>query len=672
MVSGLDWLVAAAVLYVLFPSEPFSYLNFLGIYILGQMAGLISHVPGGLGVFETVMIYFLSPTLPAPQILASLVVYRVIYYLLPLVAASFLLGVNELRLRRKEITELTDTLAWVPRVVPSVLGLSVFAGGVVLLLSGATPADVERLRWLRGIVPLPVLELSHFAGSLAGAGLLVLARGLQRRIDAAYFLTAILLAVGIGASLLKGLDYEEALLLSLMLAALLPSRREFYRRASLWTHRFSFGWSAAVVLALAASGWVTYFSFRHIEFSNELWWQFAFGGDAPRSLRALFGAGVVIALFGLVKLLSPGPHRPALPADDDMDKVRVIVAASPDTSSNLALLGDKAFLFNDDKTAFIMYGVEGRSWVAMGDPVGPEKEREELAWRFRELAERKGGWPVFYEVRAETLPLYLDLGLTILKLGEEGQVPLESLHARRQPAQRSTCCTESTRKGRVSFQNVLSGSSSNPTLPRLREISDAWLGEKNTKEKGFSLGFFQEDYIKNYPVATIWKEGRIVAFANVWLGAGKEEISIDLMRYQPQEAPRGVMEYMFIQLMLWGNEQGYHWFNLGMAPLSGMEEREFAPLWHRLGAFVFRHGEDFYNFQGLRQYKEKFHPVWEPRYLACPGGLKLPNHHHQLGGTCLRRLEGRLWQMSRVRCPCYRTGAAFVEGSVLRILHLRS
>ncbi len=209
-----------------------------------------------------------------------------------------------------------------------------------------------------------------------------------------------------------------------------------------------------------------------------------------------------------------------------------------------------------------------------------------------------------------------------------------------------------------------------PTLPRLREISDAWLGEKNTKEKGFSLGLFQEDYIKNTPVATIWKDGRIVAFANVWVGAGKEEISINLMRCQPKEAPRGVMEYMFIQLMLWGHEQGYHWFNLGMAPLSGMQEREHAPLWHRLGSFVFRHGEDFYNFQGLRQYKEKFHPVWEPQYLTCPGGLKLPTIITSC--TCLRRLEGRLWQMSRVRCPCYRTGAAFVEGSVLRILHLRS
>ena len=116
---------------------------------------------------------------------------------------------------------------------------------------------------------------------------------------------------------------------------------------------------------------------------------------------------------------------------------------------------------------------------------------------------------------------------------------------------------------------------------------------------------------------------RIEAFANLWTGAQREELSIDLMRYLP-DAVDGIMEYLFICLTLWGKEQGYQWFNLGMAPLSGLENRALAPLWNRLGAFVFRHGEHFYNFQGLRQYKEKFNPQWRPKYLASPGGLALP------------------------------------------------
>jgi len=119
------------------------------------------------------------------------------------------------------------------------------------------------------------------------------------------------------------------------------------------------------------------------------------------------------------------------------------------------------------------------------------------------------------------------------------------------------------------------------------------------------------------------KADKIVAFANLWIGTEKEELSPDLMRHLP-EAPHDIMEYLFVQLMLWGKQEGYRWFNLGIAPFSGLETRALAPLWNRLGAFVFRHGEHFYNFQDLRQYKEKFDPEWEPRYLASPAGLALP------------------------------------------------
>jgi phosphatidylglycerol lysyltransferase len=157
----------------------------------------------------------------------------------------------------------------------------------------------------------------------------------------------------------------------------------------------------------------------------------------------------------------------------------------------------------------------------------------------------------------------------------------------------------------------------------LQEISNAWLAEKQTREKGFSLGRFDPAYIRRFPVAVVRRAEQLVAFASVWMSGGKAELSPDLMRYRP-DAPRGVMEYLFVEMMLWGAAQGYQWFNLGMAPLSGIEQRALAPLWNRFSALVYLHGEHFYNFQGLRQYKEKFDPEWSPRYLVSPGGLALP------------------------------------------------
>src|SRR5262249_24888331 len=152
---------------------------------------------------------------------------------------------------------------------------------------------------------------------------------------------------------------------------------------------------------------------------------------------------------------------------------------------------------------------------------------------------------------------------------------------------------------------------------------DAWLGLKNTREKGFSLGFFAPDYLVRLPLAVVRRDQAVIGFTNLLPGAEREELSCDLMRYLPGAHP-SLMEFLFVELFLWGRAQGFRWFNLGMAPFSGLEAHALSPLWNRIGAVLFRYGEDFYNFQGLRRWKEKFDPVWQPRYLASPGGVVLP------------------------------------------------
>jgi len=618
----IDWALAGAVLYALLPPVTgLNFLGFLGIYLLAQTAGLISQVPGGLGIFEAVVLLLLD--LPASEALGVLLAYRGIYYFLPLCTAALLLGLQEALQRKVEIQKVARIFAHRSSgLVPPVLSFTVFVGGAILLFSGATPAVGERLRWFMHFLPLPVLEVSHFLASLAGMGLVLLARGLQRRLDAAYLLSVLLLGFGIVFSLLKGLDYEEAAVLTLMLIALLPSRRHFYRKASLLDRPFSPGWIAAIVLVLVCSVWLGMFSYKHMQYSADLWWQFTFSGDAPRFLRSMVGVIALASFFSVASLLRAAPPKPGLPGQADLEKVSLIVQQSRHTNANLSLLGDKIFLFSEKGNAFIMYGVEGRSWVTMGDPVGPEDEWPDLVWRFRELCDRYDDWPVFYEIGHEHLHLYLEVGLGVLKLGEEAVVPLDkfSLEGSGRKGLRHTY-RKMEKEGCV-FEMV-PAESVPVILPELKSVSDAWLKEKNTREKGFSLGFFDPDYLKRLPVGVIRKDGHIVAFANLWPGGSHEELSIDLMRYS-EGAPHGVMEYLFICLMLWGKQEGYYWFNLGMAPLSGLEDHGLAPLWNRLGAFVFRHGEHFYNFQGLRQYKEKFDPVWRPKYMASPGGLSVP------------------------------------------------
>jgi phosphatidylglycerol lysyltransferase len=622
--SSLDWAFASGTLYVLLPATPeLSYPKFLGIFLLAQILGLISQIPGGIGVFETLIILLVKPILPTDAVLGSLVVYRAIYYLFPLAIGIISLSVQEIRQRQLALKRTVDILSqWISPIIPLVFAITTFIGGIILLFSGATPSVHSRLAWLKDVLPLPVIELSHLLGSIAGVGLLILARGLQRRLDGAYMLTLILLGAGSFFSLLKGGDYEEALILFAMLIALWLSRDQFYRQTSLMNQRFTSGWMIAVGGVVACSIWLGFFTHKHMAYSHELWWQFSIHGDAPRFLRASVGAITVILILALVQLFRPAVPKFVHPTPTELEHIRLIVRESPRASAHLALLGDKQFLLSSTNKAFIMYGVEGKSWVAVDDPFGPEEEYPELVWRFRELCDRHDGWPVFHEVSARHLPLYIDQGLTLLKIGEDARVPLAnfSFEGSEHRSQRHT--VRKLEKEGSTFE-ILSQEVVPSFLPELRRISDEWLTRKNTSEKRFSLGFFNPEYLVQTPLGIVRQNGKIVAFTNIWLGGQKEELSVDLMRYS-SDAPSNVMEYLFVQLMLWGRQEGYTWFSLGMAPLSGIENRIAAPLWNRMGALLFQHGEHFYNFQGLRQYKEKFDPVWKPKYLACPGGLALP------------------------------------------------
>ncbi|MEZ6060437.1 MAG: bifunctional lysylphosphatidylglycerol flippase/synthetase MprF [Planctomycetaceae bacterium] len=622
-VATLDLMVAAGVLYVLLPaSVPVSYSQLLAIYLLALVASLFSQVPGGLGVLELVVLVLVSPVRPQ-SVVGSLMAYRAIYYLIPLALGLILLGAYELTLNRRRVGRAVALMgSWTRFAAPRVLTVGVFLAGGMLLLSGATPAAHGRLRLLRDVLPLPVIEVSHLLGSIAGILLILLARSLQRRIETAYYAVCLLLAGGAVVSLLKGFDYEEATVLFVMLLLILPCRRHFYRRGALLTDRFSPGWYAAVVLVLGCTLWLMHFAYKHIEYSGDLWWQFESQGSAPRSLRATAGAVLVTLVFAASRLLRSKPRPPELPNDEELDTACRIVADCSRTSASLALLGDKYFLFNARHSAFIMYGTEGRSWVAMGDPVGDESDAAELIWDFRERCDEGRRWPVFYQVDEDRLSMYVEAGLSLVKIGEEARVPLSgfSLEGSSRKGLRRTNRQVSAEG--CTFE-VVQPPIEDELLAVLKTISDAWLDERSTAEKGFSLGYFQPEYIRRCPIALVRKGDRPIAFANVWRGAERTELSIDLMRFLPQ-SPDSVMEFLFVQLMLWGTEQDYQWFNLGMAPLSGVDARRLGPMWNRIAALTFRHGEHFYNFQGLRRYKEKFDPVWSPKYLASPGGFALP------------------------------------------------
>jgi phosphatidylglycerol lysyltransferase len=622
-VSAFDWTLAAAVLYVLLPASGLSFLTLLGAFVIAQLVSLVSHVPGGIGVFEGLMVLLLKPFLGSAMVLPPLLVYRAVYYLLPLAVAVIVLVADEWHQRRAQAARVSELLGrMTEQLAPRVLAAFTFLSGVILLFSGATPAASGRLASLERVLPLGVIETSHFLGSVVGAALLVLSHGLARRLDAAYLLTIAAIALGIIASLLKAVDYEEAIALTVVLLVLARARPAFDRRAAFFETRFSAAWIVAIVGALAASFWLGSFAFKHVEFTNELWWQFGRHGEASRFLRGTVGAAVFLVLFVFGRLMAPAPHEVTEPTDTDLDVVKGIMDGQTSTLPHLAFLRDKAMLFDDERKGFVMYGVQGRTWVALGDPVSPLERISDLIRIFLEKCDDFDGVPVFYEVRKEQLHKYADFGLTFVKLGEEARVDLTTLTLEGGRSRRFRQILRHLEKTGSTFR-IVCREDVPAIMDQLRTVSDDWLKGKPGGEKGFSLGFFKPDYLSRFPVAVIEQHGDVMAFANVWPGPQRVEISVDLMRYR-HNAPEETMEGLLVHVMMWAKTEGYRWFSLGMAPLSGFERSPVAPLWTRLGSFLYEHGETLYHFQGLRAYKEKFHPQWEPRYLVYPGGFRLP------------------------------------------------
>jgi len=612
-VAFLDWVVAAAVFVAVVRAtgEPIPLPPVIRAFFTGQLIGAASLLPGGLGSADA---YWLArlPVGPASAG-AALLAYRATYYLAPwLLACLALLGRGARAGAR-----------WL-RPVPSILAILIGGGGAIMLASTASPALAHRLRILERFMPVGVVELSHLAGAVTGLALLLLARGVARGYREAQRLTvAVLLVAGLIA-LLKGLDYEEAVVL-FALGGVTWSQGALFKREGRapWL-----GWTAIGIAALAVGTFavVGFGSQAPVPYEHALWWTFGFAGHAEQAARFLRSLAV-LGFSAVAVLLYAGLRVPArfeTPAAEEIERALLVHRErGSGTTPLMAASGDKALFFFEDR-AFCAYRAVGAYLVVFSDPTVPRGEERDFLEALMARAQEMDRRLIFYQVGPSWLPHLHDHGFSFFKLGEEAIIPLRgfSLEGARWKHFRHAINRIEDREG-FSF-TVVPPDEVARRIEELRSVSEDWLLSKEVREKQFSIGAWSDAYISRFPCALVCDpHGRTVAFANLLAGPGKQELSIDLMRHSRQ-APEGVMDYLFARLLLWGEGEGYGTFNLGMAPLSSVGESSDARLGERLAHLLFRHGEGLYNFQGLRAYKAKFHPTWVPRYMAYPGVWEWP------------------------------------------------
>jgi phosphatidylglycerol lysyltransferase len=497
----------------------------------------------------------------------------------------------------------------------------------------------ERIEVLRKVFPLEFLHLSRTATLLIGFALVVSSLNVYKRKRAAWWIALLLACSSVLFHLTKGVDYEEAGLSALLAAVLVATRRNFTVRSGLSEWPAALKRSLLALVLAAAYGVAGFWLLEPREFGINFGWQdslirttrfLTFMGDpslAPRtrhaewfldSLYVLSAAALLYAGFSLFRpvLYRFGTHP------QEVAHARAIVARYGRCPQDFfKARPDKSLFFDAD--SFLAYRVAASYAVVLGDPVGPEQEIEGIIAGFAALC-RDNDWGLgFYQVLPDFLETYLRQGFKKLKVGDEAIVDLTqfTLEGKVGKPLRSKINT-------LEKSGIRTGYYAPPIPPallaQLREVSDEWLQLPGRRERQFTLGMFDEDYVGSTPVFTAEDEnGKVLAFVNLISAYRKGEATADLMRRRT-EAPNGIMDYLFARLFLRSKEEGFVRFNLGLAPMSGFQEQEEASPEERAIHAFFQYLNFLFSFKGLLAYKAKFASSWEPRYTIYRSALDLP------------------------------------------------
>ena len=516
------------------------------------------------------------------------------------------------------------------------------AMGVVNVISAVIPAMRDRLRLLRLLgeySPFSIRAGGHLLSALAGFALLLLSVSLWRRKRLGWLLTLSILLISIPVHLLKGLDYEEATFAALLAGLLIYLRPHFHARSDPPSVRQGLlTLLAALAFTLIYGVLGFYLLDRHFRVHFGFWSALRqtivmFTQFYDPSLQPVTGFGryfaysiyVISAVtvgYALLMLLRPVLTRRSQTEEERTRAWDIVRAYGRTALARYDLLEDKSFFFTPGGS-LISYVVENRIALALGDPIGPESDTECAISSFRELCSQNDWLPAFYQVHETNLPIYQAMDFHALLIGHVAIVDLASFSLT--GSENKTIRNTYNKLTKLGYHyDLIQPPYSARMLRELKFISDDWLTARQATEMRFSLGWFDEAYLNTCPILLVRdREGFIVAFANLVTEFQAKKIAVDLMRYL-QRTESGLMDFLFVSLFQWARDQGYATFNLGLSALSGVGEHSDDPIVERALNFIYQNMDRFYNFRSLHSFKEKFHPMWVPRYLIYPAVPSLP------------------------------------------------
>lgn len=525
------------------------------------------------------------------------------------------------------------------RLLVHLIAILTASMGIVNLISAVQPALMERLIVLEKIFSLEFRRGSRITTAMAGFLFLLVASNLWRRKRVAWLMTVLLLVITLLSHLFKGLDFEEASLSLGLLILLVVMRHSFHAESdhpSIRQGLFTLGIAFGFTLLYGSAG--IFFLDRHFSVDFSLWEAIkqivvmfttfsnpglvAITGFGRYFVDSIYIIGGFTLAFALLMLIRPVLVRNPSSAEE-RDQAEVIVKKHGRTSlARATLFNDKSYFFGPGG-AVIAFAVAGRGAIVLGDPIGPPDKIAPTISAFQEMCFRKDWTPSFISVLPDYLSDYKAAGFDVLCIGYEAIVNLNGFNL--EGSANKGLRNAVSKLERLGYHAIVHPAPLEEKLLHiLHEISDVWLTLQHGGEMHFSDGWFEESYIRNGTVMVVYaSDGKAVAFANLVPEYQKNELAIDLMRHY-QKIENGTMEFLFTKMLQWAKGNGYDSFSLGLSAIVGVGEKPDDPLVEKALHTISEYVSRFYNFKGLHNFKEKFHPRWEPRYLIYKGSASLP------------------------------------------------
>ena len=584
-------------------------------YIIAVVFMILSPFMRGLGAVEFSLGFTLTRFgFTTVEAIAITALYRFFEFWLPLVAGilAFMAKANKLLMR----------------VMPAAL---LFLLGVVNIISVLTPAISGRLLLLRNYIPNEAIHASNYFILASGLFLLVTAAFMLKGLRSAWWF-ALLLSVGsLIGHLTKAIDYEEATIAFIVLLSLFSTRKEYVVKNNprLRTMGLQAGLiSVAAVMIYGVVGFY-FLDIKHfnidfgllesIKYTLANYFLIGSPDLIPAGLFAKYFidsiqvSGFLSMGFLIYTLIAPFAWKTE-PNQPELDEALVLSKLYGNSALDyFKTYRDKLLFFNEARSGFISYKVSGNFAVILENPVAANNEMMTgILLDFDKYCSDNGLKSISYRVPVESLALYKQLGKKSLYLGQEAVVDLNTFSLQGGDKKRIRNALnkviESGFKARIYNAPLKEG-----LIQKLKAVSDNWLLDMERQELVFSQGMFNWNEIKNQTVIVAEnEEEKIVGFLNVIPDYVKDEGTYDLIR-KTSDAPNGVMDFLIIEMFNYFKQQNIRYVNLGFAPLSGIETPE--DMTERSMKFAYEKIKSFSHYKGLREYKEKFTPVWNDKYL---------------------------------------------------------